>query len=559
MRYILVIAAFIFINLILVGKEYYLHPTLGKDSNSGTTKTAAFQTLGKLNEIKLEAGDKVILAGGQLFKGTLSIKNVKGSLQLPILFTSENWEEANSQKKAVIDAMGDLYGIVIQNSIHVHVKNIEITGNGPQQSEIIGDMRVGCFITNQNNETSKYITLEGLHIHDVFYEKEGTMRGKEEVKSANGTQKYGWGIRLISTGENSSIEYVKISNCKIENVSHTGIKLTGKSKNINYINIINNAVYKVGGPGIQMSDVKYVHVVGNEVNYSGSTDDSRKWGRGSGLWTWSASNVLIEKNRFLNANGPGDSAGAHIDYNCDNVVMQYNFSANNAGGFCEILGNNYNCAYRFNISVNDGHRIKGENGAFQEGKIFWLSGYQGDKKPKKGPVNSYFYNNTIYTNSNLIAKIALEQSSKGVLIMNNIFHIENQSQMVMGDQMKNENNGIGKIQNVNFRNNLFLNKKSWPEDCSIKDQAPIFGNAGFTNGGGLSPEDYIPSNTKIINLGVDIPKIEADAFGLIDGLNYDVDFLGNAIHEQGIIGAIAPTKIIGKESKTKNKNIDENK
>ncbi|HMP30288.1 MAG TPA: right-handed parallel beta-helix repeat-containing protein, partial [Saprospiraceae bacterium] len=164
------------------------------------------------------------------------------------------------------------------------------------------------------------------------------------------------------------------------NVSHTGIKLTGKNKNIINIEINENEVFKTGGPGIQMSDVKYVHVFNNKVNYSGSNDDSRKWGRGSGLWTWSASHVLIEKNHFLNANGPGDSAGAHIDYNCDNIVLQHNFSANNAGGFCEILGNNYNCAYRFNISVNDGHRVKGENGAFQEGKIFWLSGYQGDKK-----------------------------------------------------------------------------------------------------------------------------------------------------------------------------------
>ena len=26
------------------------------------------------------------------------------------------------------------------------------------------------------------------------------------------------------------------------------------------------------------------------------------------------------------------------------------------GGFCEILGDNINCGYRYNISVNDGYR-----------------------------------------------------------------------------------------------------------------------------------------------------------------------------------------------------------
>ena len=34
------------------------------------------------------------------------------------------------------------------------------------------------------------------------------------------------------------------------------------------------------------------------------------------------------------------------------------------------VGNNYNCAYRNTIRVNDGYRIKGENNAFQEGKHF---------------------------------------------------------------------------------------------------------------------------------------------------------------------------------------------
>ena len=65
------------------------------------------------------------------------------------------------------------------------------------------------------------------------------------------------------------------------------------------------------------------------------------------------------------ANGPADSAGCHIDFNCDNVIVQYNLSVSNAGGFIEILGNNYNCSYRYNVSVNDGHRIKGKNNAFR--------------------------------------------------------------------------------------------------------------------------------------------------------------------------------------------------
>eukprot|EP01031_Cornospumella_fuschlensis_P016501 gene16501-20170_t len=167
------------------------------------------------------------------------------------------------------------------------------------------------------------------------------------------------------------------------------------------------------------------------VDGSGSTKDTRNWGRGSGLWTWGTSDVVIEKSQFLNANGPGDSAGVHIDYNCRNVIVQYNLSANNAGGFCEILGNNFNCAYRYNVSVNDGHRIKGKDGAFQDGKTFWLSGYTGGKSPRRGPTNTYFYNNTIYVGDEIVAKVAVAPTAEGVLIANNIFHFSGRSQMVL--------------------------------------------------------------------------------------------------------------------------------
>ena len=52
------------------------------------------------------------------------------------------------------------------------------------------------------------------------------------------------------------------------------------------------------------------------------------------------SNAVISQNKFQNANGPADSAGCHIDFNCNDVIVERNLSRNNAGGFIEILGNN---------------------------------------------------------------------------------------------------------------------------------------------------------------------------------------------------------------------------
>jgi hypothetical protein len=286
--------------------------------------------------------------------------------------------------------------------------------------------------------------------------------------------------------------------------------------------------------------VKYGLIDGNIVDQSGSTDDTRKWGRGSGLWTWSSSDILIEKNRFTNSNGPGDSAGAHIDFNCRNIVLQYNFSANNAGGFCEILGNNYNCSYRYNISVNDGHRVKGKNGAFQEGKVFWLSGYAGKNSSRKGPFNSYFYNNTIYVDDTIQAKVAIDRLADGIFIANNIFHIEGEAIAVKGDQYNPENGGEISDLNPIFKNNLFLHRGSWPKDYNWQDAAPLFGDAAFANPGAQEPEAYTPQNLDLVkDKGIDIKTLPDDAVGLFMGLKVTEDFFGNPILGQPDLGAIA--------------------
>jgi hypothetical protein len=249
--------------------------------------------------------------------------------------------------------------------------------------------------------------------------------------------------------------------------------------------------------------------------------------------------VVIEKSRFVNANGPGDSAGVHIDFNCRNVIVQYNLSANNAGGFCEILGNNYNCAYRYNVSVNDGHRVKGSSGAFQEGKMFWLSGYTGDKSRRSGPFNTYFYNNTIYVSEDIVAKIAVAPTARGVLIANNIFCIMGRSESVLGDQNKADSDLAGPFQNVVFQNNLFLRRDNWPSDLLLQDQAPLIGEPGFQKAGGQTLESYVPSNSKLVkNRGVEITPLPGDTVGLAGGLRMERDILGRPIVGNPDLGAI---------------------
>lgn len=524
-----------------MSKDYFVHPKIGNDKNSGLSKKRAFQSLERLSQVKFSPGDQVFLAANETYFGTLVLSNINGTIQNPILVTSIVWDKKEKFSPAIINFKSFPNGVLIEDASFIIIEKIHLTGNGyngEPQSDL--KMRCGVLVTSKDQKMTS-ITLRNLKISEVYFENEGFTRDEKEVKTENGTQKYGWGIRVINQNQNTSIDEVKIEQCHVEHVSHTGIKLTGKQKNISNTIISGNTVFKTGGPGIQMSEVKNVHVFENFVSNTGNKDDSRKWGRGSGLWTWGASYVLIEKNKFLYANGPGDSAGAHIDFNCNHIIIQYNLSAYNAGGFCEILGNNFNCAYRYNVSINDGFRIKGENGAFQEGKSLWLSGYQGQKKARKGPVNCYFYNNTIYTDATIHPKIAFDNTSQGFLMANNIFYMVNPMKVVLGDQYKADVSSDGLIQDLIFTHNLFLNADSWPKDFSMQDATPVFGNPEFMNLSGLNLEDYLPKNTALIqNKGIPIPFIPNDTEGLYLGLKMGKDILGRKVSDLPSLGAIEP-------------------
>lgn len=530
--------------------DYHVH-LLGNDNNTGLSAESAWQTLTRASQQKYQPGDNLLLAKGQHFSGELSLNKQHGQLQKPIRVSSYS-ELGRNEQPAYIDAGNEHAALSLINSSYIEVTDLalsastsivaqsnKISKNKVAIDNVVPAMRLGVLVTTTLPGEYPGIVLKRLQIKDVFYHQAGFQRGRKEVNTANGKQSYGWGIRVINNLKQAMITDLEISDNIISNVSHTGIKFTSRFQNIQDIRVTNNRVTATGGPGIQLSGVNNGYFGYNRVNHSGSNNDSRKWGRGSGLWTWGSDNILIEHNEFKNANGPGDSAGVHIDFNCSNVVVQYNFSANNAGGFCEILGNNFNNAYRYNISVNDGKRVKGIDGAFQEGKIFWLSGYRGKKHQRSGPFNSYFYNNTIYVDEKIVSKIAIDSKVNGILIANNIFHLVGKSKEVLGDQYRADTGNYKKIENVVFTNNLFLKHDNWPNNIAIQDSNPFFGSAKFIKEGGLNKEDYNPTNLLLIkDKGIVIEKLPGDEIGLTLGLKLERDILNHPIRNNPDLGAI---------------------
>lgn len=203
-------------------------------------------------------------------------------------------------------------------------------------------------------------------------------------------------------------------------------------------------------------------------------------------------------------------------------------------GFVQILGDNYNCTYRYNISVNDGHRVKGEDGAVSDGRLLRVCGYNGSEDAS-GPFNSYIYNNTIYVDENISSGFTFGLSSEGILIANNIFCILGPT-AALPCWPRTEGNHID---HVVFRNNLYKQANTIPQSLIIQDSNPFYGNPDFVNPGGSEPEDYIPNNTSIIkNRGIAIPKLLGDHTGIARGLRVNADILGNAVDGVPDMGAI---------------------
>ncbi len=494
------------------GADYHFDSKAGDDGRDGLSALTAWKTLQKAGAVKFKAGDRILLKRGSVFSGKIELKDVAGEKSAPVMIDAYG----SGKDFPKIDAAGYIAGVEIVESEYICVSNLEITSDGGK--EIDKEARVMRY--GVNIEKSSNVLLGDLHIHDVFATIQTESEGKDR------TTAYGQGVQIRSSNN------VTVARCAIEKVGRYGIVAGRNSHNLKFLQ---NKTDHTGGSGIQMSFCRDVVIRGNRIDHSGSFIDKRMHGRGSGSWVFLCHDILYEQNEFLNASGKADSCGVHIDLKNRNVVIQYCFSMNNAGGFVEILGSSFNCAYRYNISVNDGHRVKKKGGAIQDGKVLWFAGAS-DDNPTKGPFNNYIYNNTVYVKEGQRTCFLVDETARGLLVANNIFHLLGETADVSKKRRHAEQQAIS---NVVFANNVYIADLVLPPTLLIQDSHPIIGDAKFKKPGGAKPEDYIPANAGLLkDKGMVIEKIPGDEKGLSIGLEVSHDFFGNPIKGPPDIGAV---------------------
>ena len=190
--------------------QFFVDSINGNDNNSGS-KNEPFYSLEKINDTKLTDGSSIFLANGSMFKGSINLINNKDITITNYIGRSE------SNDKPIIDANGLLSGILIENSSDINISNIHITGNGGNESAnphklIKTDLRAGVLYIVSDNLIHKNLIIDNVDLKNIFFQDEGFERNPKEVKTPNGTQSYGWGIRILNLSDKGNLEDIVIKN-----------------------------------------------------------------------------------------------------------------------------------------------------------------------------------------------------------------------------------------------------------------------------------------------------------------------------------------------------------
>ena len=385
------------------------------------------------------------------------------------------------------------------------------------------NVRFGVKVVASTQDLQNF-TFNDLYIHDIY-----------PTPSNTNNIHLGYGIKFetqsdLTSGLVNIISNVKVINSTISNTGHYGLwikslGIVGIDSVKNNQILVENCVFEhTGGSGFVPNKSKNVLVQDCIFNHTGSSIDNRMWKRGSGMWPFDCKNVVAQNNKFLNAHGPMDSYGSHIDYGNENVVFQYNYSCNNEGGFAEILGDNINCGYRYNISVNDGYREDPSGTPWdKKGKIFWISNFCGQNPIRCPNVGTFIYNNTVFVSDTLNPEIYFWPNVGDVHLYNNLI-VTTQNGQTIPTLIENDPSDLY------ISHNLFYDSTRIDLDIELENNAiysdPLLINSFYY--GENNDEAYrVQSNSPAVGSGFLIS-------GSTDSINYlqhngGLDYFGNNV------------------------------
>jgi len=302
-----------------------------------------------LNSVNFEPGDRILLAGGMTFTGTLNLgsqdtgTDAQGNLIAPILITSYGTGRATI-------AAGDGCAINAYNIGGIEISNLTLVGSGIAADGTTTSTKSGIsfYCDAPANLKFRHLRIDNVEVS-------------------------GFGSRGISIGgynASAGFDDVRITNAHVHDNLHAGIETygyPGVANALTNVTVANCDVHhqpgKPASSGNTGSGIVLAGVTGGVVEHclSHNNGANNTTSEGPvGIWAYHSSNIVLQHNEaHSNRTQGGDGGGFDLDIGTTNSVMQYNYSHDNDGAGFLVYGTadtNASTGHvvRYNVSQNDG-------------------------------------------------------------------------------------------------------------------------------------------------------------------------------------------------------------
>ncbi|MDF2475185.1 MAG: hypothetical protein K0S24_668 [Sphingobacterium sp.] len=324
-----------------IGNTYYVDPA-GHDDSTGTSMTAAWKTLSKINASTFTPGDRILFKSGGIWNDTLHIKS-SGTTEAPIII-----DKYGGDARPIINGGGLKNGsnaLYLNKVSYFEVNNLELTNTVPAGMSyaatgirVVGGSASGTAINN--------ISIKNCYVHDV----NGAIDGQANYNKSSG------GIILDGKIYGALVQSCHVANCSVEGIRTTGDRaMSARSKDII---IDNNLIEYIYGDGIVMSGVTGGSQITHNTVYKACMNTGSQ--NYAGIWTIGSLNTLVAHNEVYGMTGGGANDGVAFDadgYDTNSVtdgdIFEYNYSHDNNGGFMLFMNQAKNIKVRYNVSFND--------------------------------------------------------------------------------------------------------------------------------------------------------------------------------------------------------------
>ena len=262
---------------VFAATTYYVDSAGGNDANAGTSSSAPWKNVGKVNATTFAAGDTILFKRGSSWTNTLWPKG-SGTSSASITVDAYGTGAAPLIQGGGSDAAFYLY-----NQQYWTIKNLELTNTGSGTA-----VRNGVHIKAED-----FGTVNGIHLIDL------------EVHAVDGdiTLKENGGIYLEIAGTATATKWndLLIDGCYVHDVTRTGI--------------INSSSWDDRTATVNTNWTPSTNVAVRNCVVAACA--------ANGLVLRVATALVIEQNVFAN-NGHSESGNAMFVFNCDDALIQFN-------------------------------------------------------------------------------------------------------------------------------------------------------------------------------------------------------------------------------------------